>query len=60
VSNLRGFAHENLTGALGIFAVAGWSRTRSAFPRFERFSPAADAAVSDNSPAPDDPAVSSK
>jgi hypothetical protein len=46
-----------VAGAIGMFAVAGWSRTRSAFPQFERFSPSADVAVSDDSPTPDDPAL---
>ena len=46
-----------LVGAAGLFAVAGWARTRAAVPAFERYAPPADAAVSDDSPSPADPAV---
>jgi hypothetical protein len=38
-------------------AVAGWSRTRSALPAFERFSPPADAAVSADTASPAQAAV---
>jgi FtsX-like permease family len=46
-----------LAGGAAILAVAGWSRTRGALPAFEHFAPPADAAVSDDSPAPGDPLV---
>src|SRR6478735_8906070 len=46
-----------LAGAAGIFSVAAWSRTREALPAFERFAPAADAAVSDDVPSAADAPV---
>ena len=46
-----------VAGGVGVGAVAGWARTRSALPAFERFSPAADAAVSDQSPSAADVAM---
>src|SRR6188472_245122 len=41
----------------GVFAVGGSSRTRGALPAFERFSPAADAGVDDQSPSAADAPV---
>jgi hypothetical protein len=46
-----------LAAGAAMFAVAGWSRTRSALPAFERFSPPADAAVSADTASPEQAAV---